>query len=56
MFSLEKRRPNKEYLICISALAVEQTDTDSSQTCKAKIHKGMGMDYKSRWDEEVWPK
>ena len=54
MFSLEKT--SEEDLSTISAVDVEKADPDSSQTCTAKICKGIGMGCKSRWDNEVRPR
>lgn len=51
---LGEEKTSKKYITYISAGA-EKTDKESSQRRKIKIHRGMGIGSKSRWNEEVQP-
>jgi len=49
-------KTGQEYVINISAGAVEKTDTDSFQRRTEKLHKRMRMSCKSRCDKEMRPR
>lgn len=40
----------------LAARAVKKTNTDSPQTRTEKLHEGMDMGCKPRWDEEMHPR